>query len=86
MLLFWVEEVLQQLGNLESDNSDQELTENEDEREVKINEPNLDNGSSSSGDNENEPLAQRIELNKDQITQLSHSGKRQKIWSFTWTI
>ena len=39
---------------LESHNSGEELTENEDEREVKINEPSLDNDSSSSNDDENE--------------------------------
>ena len=47
---FRVEEVLQQLGNLESNNSGEELTESE----VKINEPSLDNDSSSSNDDENE--------------------------------
>ena len=47
---FRAEEALQQLGNLESDNSDQELTKNE----VKINEFSLDNDSSSSNDDENE--------------------------------
>ena len=65
---FRAEEVLQQLSNLNSDDSDKEFIEKEDESEVNINEPYLDNASSSGSDDEYEPYAKRIyELNKDQI-------------------
>ena len=74
-----VEEVLQQPGNLESDNSGEELTENEDEHEVEINEPRLDNDSSSSNDDESEATCKTnwIELNK--IKSRNHQTLRQEI-------
>ena len=52
----------------------EKLTENE--SKVKINEPSLDNASSSSSGGEYEPPAKQIELNKGQIPQSSDTQAR----------